>query len=283
MTPTDEQEGIEIRPFRTLEDYRECVALQEETWGQGFSERVPTAILKVAQHLGGVAAGAYDRQGRLVGFVFGMTGLDEEGPVHWSDMLAVRPGLRDSGLGRRMKAYQRQRLLTLGVNRMLWTFDPLQSRNAYLNLMKLGAVAREYRRDMYGQTDSVLHRGIGTDRLLALWIMDSKRVARRLAGAPDPEAVGREQAAPALSAESGGVDPRPGQTDLDLDAPVISVPIPADLDALKQRDQGLAVAWREATRRVFETYLGRSYELRELVRERAVSYYLLAKRTPHAD
>ena len=163
----------DIRPFRTIEEFRGCVALQEETWGHGFSERVAPAILKVAQILGGVSAGAYAADGSLAGFVFGMTGVRDGETVHWSDMLAVRRGIRDSGLGARLKAYQRQVLLDQGITTMFWTFDPLQSRNAYLNFAKLGIVVREYARDMYGQTDSPLHRGIGTNRFIALWLMES--------------------------------------------------------------------------------------------------------------
>ena len=104
-----------LRPFASMDDYRACVELQEETWGDGFSERVSPAILKVSQILGGVAAGAFDADGRLDGFVFGMTGPRKGVVVHWSDMLAVRRHLRDSGLGRRLKAYQRQVLLERGV------------------------------------------------------------------------------------------------------------------------------------------------------------------------
>ncbi len=275
----------EIRPFRTIEDYRECVDLQEETWGQGFSERVSAAILQVSQHLGGVSAGAYDAGGQLIGFVFGMTGIDESGLLHWSDMLAVRPEARDTGLGRRLKAYQRDRLLARDVNRMVWTWDPLQSRNAYLNLMKLGAVAREYRRDMYGQTDSVLHRGIGTDRFLALWLMDTDRVARRLAGELDASASNLQAPIPSLAAvgKTAAGDPVPGEVDTDVEATVVSVAIPADLDALRDRDTPLAVGWRTATRHAFETYLGRGYEVRELIRDDATSRYLMVKRTTDAD
>ena len=114
-----------IRPFSTIEEYRACVDLQEETWGHGFSERVSPAILKVSQMLGGVAAGAYDRDGHLVGFVYGMTGVRDGEVVHWSDMLAVKRGLRDTGLGRKLKAHQREVLLARDVTKMHWTFDPL--------------------------------------------------------------------------------------------------------------------------------------------------------------
>ncbi len=286
MTGTDDtQKGHEIRPLVTLEEFKACVALQEATWGEGFSERVPSAILQVSQRLGGVASGAFDETGELVGFVFGMTGLDEDGPLHWSDMLAVRERARDAGLGRRLKAHQRQVLLERGVTRMMWTFDPLQSRNAYLNLMKLGAVAREYVRDMYGQTDSPLHRGIGTDRLVALWLMDTERVERRLAGGRRTPGASLSQAIPALGAAAGSAGPHahPGPEEPEVESGTVSVAIPADLDALKRLDPGLAAAWRQATRRVIEAYLCRGYEVRELVRDRHVSHYLLMDRSVDED
>ena len=158
-----------IRPFETIEEFQDCVRFQEEIWGTSFSERVAVAILKVSQRLGGIAAGAYDESGELAGFVYGMTGVEGGEVVHWSDMLAVRPELQNAGLGARLKAYQRDKLLLMGITRVHWTFDPLESTNAHLNLNKLGAVAREYVQDMYGETDSPLHRGIGTVRGYRTW------------------------------------------------------------------------------------------------------------------
>lgn len=281
-----------LRPFETLADYRACVALQEEIWGAGFSERVPLAILKVGQSLAGVSAGAFTPSGRLDGFVFGLTGLDEDGaPVHWSDMLAVRPGVAGSGLGTRLKAFQRDALLARGVSRMLWTFDPLRARNAYLNLGKLGAVVREYRRDMYGDTDSVLHRGIGTDRFVTSWDLDHERTRARLArtlgedvGASDASATflpAAEAVPPALSATTDGELPRPGSPRFDLDGTHdrVGVAIPADLGMILERDPDLAASWREATRSVFVHYLGRRFEVRELLRGPVVATYVLARRS----
>ncbi len=271
--------GVTIRPLAGVEEYRACVALQEEVWGKGFSERVPSAILMIANRLGGLSAGAFDPEGRLVGFVFGLTGIEGGEPVHWSDMLAVRPGLRDTGLGTRLKAYQREVLLARGVRRMYWTFDPLQSRNAYLNLAKLGIVVREYLRDLYGQTDSPLHRGIGTDRLLALWLMDTPRVAARLAGEErGAGAEALEEAEPILEVRVSGSDPVPGRVDRELSGPLLSLAIPGDVGELMARDLALAVRWREATREAFLAYLPRGYEVRELVRAGALSHYLLVRR-----
>lgn len=271
--------GHRIRPLESVEDYRACVGLQEEVWGVGFSERVPMAILKVGRELGGVSAGAFDEEGRLDGFVFGLTGLHADGGLlHWSDMLAVRAGMEGRGLAVRLKAFQRDEVLARGIQRMAWTFDPLRARNAHLNLTKLGAVVREYRRDMYGQTDSELHRGIGTDRFLALWALDSDRVVRRLRGALTDARDGRGPSEPvdgvgsrALDAHTGeGTElPRPGTPRLGLDAPRVAAAIPTDIGSVMARDPGLAVAWRDATRATFSHYLERGYEVRELVRARS--------------
>ena len=172
-------DGMTIRPIASLEEYETCAEFQEEIWGRGFSEKVPPAILMIANRLGGLAAGAFTTDGTLEGFVFGLTGVIDGKLVHWSDMLGVRPGGRDSGLGTRLKGYQRAVLLEKGIREMRWTFDPLQGRNAHVNFAKLGIVSREYVESMYGDTDSPLHR-IGTDRLIATWEMDSPRVIERM-------------------------------------------------------------------------------------------------------
>src|ERR1041385_2041149 len=115
-------------------------------------------------------AASFDARDRLVGFVFGMTGVERGRLVHWSDMLAVRPDLRDHGIGRRLKEFQRDTLLAMGVGLVYWTFDPLVARNAHLNFNRLGVRVSEYVIDMYGSdTDSALHRGLGTDRFIVAW------------------------------------------------------------------------------------------------------------------
>jgi predicted GNAT superfamily acetyltransferase len=267
-----------IRPFETLEDFKECVRFQEETWGDGFSERVPVAILKVSQRLGGIAAGAFDDDGTMVGFVFGMTGLQAEGVVHWSDMLAVRPGLQDTGLGARLKAYQRDTLLAMGITRVRWTFDPLESKNAHLNLNKLGAVAGEYVQDMYGQTDSPLHRGIGTDRFVPTWTLDSERVTARLVeGRTGPEAGADEGATRVFQVKSEGDLELPGEPDLSLDGSRLLVPIPTSIQMIKDVSLDAAVRWRRVTRSALSTYAERGYEARELYRRPLGSEYLLCR------
>ncbi|TVR59571.1 MAG: GNAT family N-acetyltransferase, partial [Gemmatimonadales bacterium] len=301
-----------IRPVHTLDEYRACVDLQEEVWGKGFSQRVPTAILQVSQRLGGIVSGAWNSEGVLVGFVFGMTGWEAGRPVHWSDMLAVHPEHRNGGLGRRLKLHQRDELLRLGVTRMYWTFDPLESRNAHLNLARLGATAGEYVRDMYGTSSSPLHRGIGTDRFVAVWEMDSPRVRRRL-GAPvdggEPpaarggveevvgvdeggvvggadvldEADGIAGAGPVLDGipraggQIAGGLPQPGDMVLGRDDRFLTVTIPASIQDVLRRDPELALRWRARTRAALEHYLGRGWVAVGLHREGDLSRYVLAR------
>ena len=226
-------------------------------------------------------SGAFDEEG-LAGFVFGMTGLEDGQAVHWSDMLAVRPGLRDGGLGMRLKAHQRELLLERGITTCYWTFDPLESKNAWLNMGKLGATAREYLPDMYGSTDSPLHAGIGTDRFLAVWEMDTPRVEARLAGREPP---------PTLEELDGVARPVDVRVEDGLPRPVLPipdapaatdrmlVPLPARIHDLKERDPALAARWREATRSVLSNMLEAGMEVRELVRgDEHVSWYLLESR-----
>lgn len=267
-----------IRPLTSQKDFQACTAFQEEIWGVGFNERVSAAILMVANRIGGLSAGAFDEEGGLQGFVFGLTGVEDGELIHWSDMLAVRAGLRDQGLGTRLKHYQREVLLSRGIRRMRWTFDPLQSRNAYVNLAKLGIITREYVQDMYGDTGSPLHRGVGTDRLVAFWEMDSDRVTRRLKGIDArPDLATLATLPMVIPTRGGGVYPAPEEPVLGLDGPALLLTIPGAIDSIMAEDTGLAVLWREVTRSAFLHYFSRGYRATELFPQGEISHYLLAR------
>ena len=264
MTGTD---GILIRPLRGIDEYRACVRLQEEIWGGNFTERVPPAMLMVAQELGGVASGAWDGD-RLVGFVFGVTGLRGGRLAHWSDMLAVRPEYRNRGLGRRLKLHQRDEVLARGVETVHWTFEPLESRNAYLNFAKLAVTVREYRRDLYGEPDSPLHQGLGTDRFVVDWAIDSDRVRARIAGTDRPPTAADVQELPVANPTrpgAGGLTCEAPDTDLDVNR--LRVAIPAEIQVLKAQAPEPARAWRTHVRAAMESYLEREFVVMELVRE----------------
>lgn len=284
-------DAFEIRSLRTHKEYLACVALQDETWGSHFSERVPAAILKVSQRIGGVTAGAFDGDDRLMGFVFGMTGVENGRLVHWSDMLAVRPDARDSGLGSRLKQYQRDAVRAIGVSVIYWTFDPLVARNANLNFTKLGVRAVEYVRDMYGaETDSVLHQGVGTDRLIVAWDIgdkhqpkSSERDPRRLLKGVDSATVLNREGL--RIADSGFLLSGP-------EAPRFArIEIPLDIQRVQAESLQSAAAWRESSRTSFLTAFAAGYEIAGFYpdRDADAGYYVMTQKdtssvigpTPH--
>jgi predicted GNAT superfamily acetyltransferase len=249
--------AAELRPLETTEEYAACVRLQRDTWGRDCSELVPPALLQVTQKAGGIAAGAFDAAGLLVGFVYGVTGVKEGRLVHWSHMLAVRQGCEGMGLGRRLKTYQRERLLELGIEVSYWSFDPLAARNAHLNLNRLGVSVTQYVPNMYGDTGSELHSGLGTDRFLVEWRLTSKRVAHALSHGrpPDPPVPAH---APMVALDT---DTASGAEQYAAD-PVVRIAIPEDIQHVKAESADLGWRWREMTRRAFRWYLERGYEVR---------------------
>jgi len=269
-------EGIVIRRVETQAEYEECVRIQDETWGAGFSERVPSAILKVAQYLGGVTAAAFDSEGadaRILGFVFGMTGVRDGQLVHWSDMLAVRPEARDHGIGRRLKLYQRSLVAELGVTQILWTFDPLVSRNAHLNLNALGARVTDYVPDMYGaDTGSTLHQGIGTDRFVVAWEVGGAAGQR---GSGDVSGAAGQMGSGAAGRIGGGAASGDGRGN--RSGTEVVVEIPHDIQELIVVDPAAARKWRESTRPAFLRLLADGYRVAGFERSPAGGFYRLTR------
>ena len=219
---------ILIRNLSALTDYDAAVELQLETWGREFAGCVPAAILMVAQRVGGISAGAFAPDGRMVGCVFGITGVQRGMPVHWSDILAVTPEFRGTGLGKRLKWFQRAELLKADVRTMYWTFDPLQALNAHLNINTLRARPIEYVVDMYGDTGSELHAGLGTDRFIVQWDLDSADVEEACKG--DVPRVQAAPAAPVVNARLVAGRPDPVEAQLpDADHVLIEIPASTEI------------------------------------------------------
>ena len=242
-------DDVTIRRLSSREDCEACVELQRDTWGRDFADVVPATILQVSQRVGAVAAGAFAPDGRLVAFVFGISGVRDGVAAHWSDMLAVRPEARGRGLGRRLKLHQRRQLLADGVERAYWSFDPLVARNARLNLVELGAMPVEYVPDMYGDTGSVLHRGLATDRLIVEWRLRDPAVELILDGEP-AAAPDEARTAPVVTAPPAGVEPARVPR-----APWLRVELPADIEGLKAAAPDEARRWQQHLRRVFGSRL----------------------------
>jgi predicted GNAT superfamily acetyltransferase len=173
-------DAIVIRPCQGLDELRTCVALQKEIWNFADSELVPLRMFVVAEKVGGQVLGAFEGS-EMVGFALSVPGARSGHIYLHSHMLAVRKEFRNSGLGRRLKLLQREEALARGIELIEWTFDPLEIKNAYLNIEKLGAISRRYNINQYGITSSPLQGGLPSDRLIAEWWLKSKRVESLLA------------------------------------------------------------------------------------------------------
>ncbi len=243
-----EAAGFVIRPVETRTEYEACVELQRETWGRSFSDIVPVSMMGIAVKVGGICLGAFDADGAMLGFVFGVTGPRDGELAHWSHMLAVTRDARNAGIGRRLKLAQREALAEIGVEMLYWTFDPLVARNAHFNLNRLGATAAEFVPDMYGSSDSDLHR-LGTDRLIARWSPTAR------AGAARPPSSAVRQGADFVMGRPGRSAPLPPGADM------VEVPVPRDIDALAEGSFEEALAWRRSNRAALATLLSEGFEI----------------------
>ncbi|HMA01785.1 MAG: hypothetical protein ACM34L_02185 [Gemmatimonas sp.] len=266
----DGNADLTIRLIIARAECQACVALQSEIWGK--EDAVPASVLQVASHVGGIVAGAFAADGELVGFVFGLPALIDGAVGHWSHVLGVRDSARNAGVGRSLKEYQRAELARRGVDRMYWTYDPLVAKNAHLNLNLLGARVVEYVRDMYGTTNSPLHNGLATDRLVV--VCDTTRHARRRAQS-DTSVLAR---CPVLTPE-----PRAGDTVASMEngarPHTLLIEIPADIQLLAAQAAARAARWHAATRTHFEWALANGYAVAALHRDPVTSraFYVLTQ------
>jgi predicted GNAT superfamily acetyltransferase len=178
-------DSVVLRRCHSIEEFRSCVSLQKEVWNFSDAELVPLRMFVVADKVGGQVMGAFEGK-EMVGFAFSVPGTRTGHIYLHSHMLAVRKDHRNEGLGRRLKLMQREDAMARGIELIEWTFDPLEIKNAYLNIEKLGAIARRYNINQYGITSSPLQGGLPSDRLIAEWWLKSKRVQTLLEKGKNP-------------------------------------------------------------------------------------------------
>ena len=178
-------ENIELRNCHGIDEFRACVNLQKEVWNFSDAELIPLRMFVVADKVGGQVMGAFDGK-EMIGFALSIPGTRSGQIYLHSHMLAVRKEYRNGGLGRRLKLLQREDALARGIELIEWTFDPLEIKNAYLNIEKLGAIVRRYNINQYGITSSPLQGGLPSDRLIAEWWLKSKRVCTLLDTGKNP-------------------------------------------------------------------------------------------------
>jgi predicted GNAT superfamily acetyltransferase len=287
------RESIEIRPVTDVVDARKLEEIQRVTWNMSELEVLPGRFLHALHFNGACLLGAYDGA-ELVGFVFGLLGtveglkdrVDEVAAARlqmYSTIMGVLPEYQGAGIGYRLKVAQREFAMRIGVRMITWTFDPLEGRNGYLNIRKLGAICHQYERDFHGEIGGI-NAGLPTDRFYVEWWVTSSRVDVRLSSHRPPLTLDNYLSGGAIivnegeRSESGLL--KPSSDFVRVDSRFVLVEIPDSIQAIKVNDMGLAISWREATRAIFEHYFSRNYMLTDFIRFEGPdgfnhSYYVL--------
>lgn len=258
------------KEVKGLKEVKEIVAFQGEIWGHNVV--TPLTQLVAASHHGGVVIGAFQQE-KLVGFCYGFPGFKEGKTYLVSHMTAVDTQLQNAGVGLHLKLKQREWAKSVGgYEKIVWTFDPLEARNAYFNLMKLGAYTRNYIESYYGLMDDKLNKGLPTDRFLVEWDITSKRVERALS---KQHTLSTEiNNYPVLlvneteNIESGN-------------SIGYLVPVPTKIQEMKVNDIKVAKKWRYELRRVFKRLIGAGYIVTGLWKDRDPlnQFYIIEKKT----
>jgi predicted GNAT superfamily acetyltransferase len=231
-----------VRLARSHADFAACEALSRDIWGAAERNVVPRELLLTMQLNGGLVHGAFLPDGRLVGFCFGFAGLRDGQLRLCSHQLGVVPELRGAGIGIALKLAQRRDALRLGYTLVSWTFDPLEARNAYINLHRLGCIARLYDRNHYGEMEDELNRGLPSDRFEVEWWLDR----------PTPATPPGEP--PVMLRVAGNSEPVRETVDL-ATAPAVLIGVPDDFQAVKRNSLDLALRWRLESRAALEAAL----------------------------
>ncbi len=285
---------IAIRPLQTLDDFIQVEEIQRETWRDSETQIVPRHMINVTAHSGGAVLGAFDGE-RMVGFVFSFIGTDDADPrrpamshlKHCSHMLAVLPEYHGQDIGLALKLAQRDFVHTQGIRLITWTFDPLESKNARLNITRLGAIVTTYMNDAYGEMVDGLNAGLPSDRLLAEWWITSPRVRERVEGGRAALVLSTylETGAPIVNASTIAPDdglPRPPENLVEPTGMFALVEVPYDFQSLKSYDGVLARAWRFNTRDAFCALFEGGYMVTDFFAEkhegRLRSFYGLSPR-----
>ena len=279
---------LTIRHLESPEEITAVEKLQKQIWSGSDIEVVPTHMLLAAVHGGGILLGAYDGDD-LVGFVFGFPGhelkADRMELLHCSHMAGILPDYRDSGVGFLLKRAQWQMVRRQGIERITWTYDPLQSRNAKLNIAKLGAVCNTYYPNYYGELRDEINQGMPSDRFQVDWWLNSSRGKRRLSKSPRKKL----DLAHYLSANitrlnetqlnlAGLIAPHPIEISVSSE-PLLLLEIPANFPAIKIADPVLALEWRMHTRTIFQDVFAAGYLVTDFVflpGSQPRSYYVLS-------
>lgn len=274
---------IEIRDLELKSEYDACAQMQIDVWGFAEIEVVPAGHLIAMHHYSGTCIGAFDGD-RMVGFVCGFGGWEAGRPFHHSHMLAVLPEYRGRRIGENLKWAQRDRVLDQGIELINWTFDPLQAPNANLNINRLGCIARRYKVNLYGVSESPLHGGIPTDRFEAEWHLKSQRVLDARRGRRKEwsgwETLPRANRTRVTADNLLACEP---ELDLSLDVDTLLIEVPKTIIDVMARDRELALDWRHRTRAMLQAYFEKGYRVDGLHRSDTSAFYRLTREQEACD
>ena len=287
-------EDIFIEYLHETQDFYSSVDIQKRVWRKDDILVVPPHLLITAQKNGGLVLGAFNEQREMVGFVFGFLGTREPASEdqaaerrlkHCSHMMGVLPEYQAKGIGHLLKLGQLKHALSQGLDLVTWTFDPLESSNANLNVCKLGVICDTYLCDIYGALADGRNVGLPSDRLEIEWWITSERVVKRLEKGGEKLSLDEVLKAGARQANvtTVGADDllRPSVYGLSTAADDVVIEIPADFQGIKAVDMALAMEWRMHTREIFEHYFDAGYVMTEFISEvkegSRHSYYVLTK------
>ena len=269
--------NITIHPVTTIEECRIIEQLQVAIWAADDREVTPDHVLFTVAQEGGLVLLALTDDNVPVGFTFGFPGLTGDRRLKLvSHQTGVSGPYQSRGVGYQLKLAQREAALSRNFELITWTFDPLQARNARLNLRKLGAVCRTYLPNLYGEMRDELNQGLPSDRFKVEWWIATGHVVQRITGqaaAPSLSTSEYPILNPATLLENGLLEP--AEVIDDSEASFCLVEIPANLDRLKTEAPDLALRWRLQTRHLFETAFAAGYTAVDLLRQENRVYYLL--------
>jgi predicted GNAT superfamily acetyltransferase len=285
----DRIEGFRFRRLEKPEEFRQVDELVRATWGEEAGAGLSPTLLRILQDNGGLVLGAF-ADIYLAGFSVGLLGWDGTTLYLHSYLTAVRPEYQNHHLGFRLKAFQRDEVLKLGLGEIRWVFDPLQSRNAWLMVRRLGGRPDRYYPHYFGQLPDAINQGLETDRVRVVWPLAAPRVEERMAGAP----IDRAADARALEASFAIVETETGEHGLRVPTavaeptgPKAHLEIPFDLALVREHEPGSLRRWRHAVRDAFRAALDQHYVVEDFAvvtsdHERR-SFYLLSPAPPSPE
>lgn len=283
------EDGITIEEIDSLPGIEAWQAAEAAVWPGSELEVLPSSILVTLQRYGGLLLGARDRERRMIGILLGFPGIKDGKLVHCSHLLGMVPEWRSHDIGYWMKRRQREYVLEQGLDLVVWTFDPLETRNARLNIGRLGGVCYQYFPNLYGAMTDALNQGMESDRFQLNWHIRHPRVVRRLHGEQPPNVSDLLAAGiPVLTRTSlvhGSAEPFLRLQDVALGggAPSMLVEAPTNFQAIKRLDSGAARGWREGVRTVMLDLFTRDYAVVDVLRQRGQDaidrcYYVIGER-----